>query len=291
VTSWRIALYWAPEEHDPLHGRASAWLGRDAISGAMLPQASLPGHDIAEITADARGYGLHATLKPPFRLAGDLNAALAAAEECAAKLAPFTLPPLAVMDLGAAQDLFGRGGELTRIDVRLVAGADRAAAQTQWQALPNWPARLLVVEPAEAASRISQLSRAYRVNLTVLALVALFTGAFLVFSTQALSVLRRRPQFALLRVLGVTRRQLLTQVLLEGTLLGAAGSLLGLLLGTLLARAALSLFGGDLGGGYFPGVQPVLQIDVLAACGFFLGGSGVATLGSLSPAHNALICD
>ena len=99
MTSWRIALYWAPEEHDPLHGRASAWLGRDAISGAMLPQASLPGHDIAEITADARGYGLHATLKPPFRLAGDLNAALAAAEECAAKLAPFTLPPLAVMDL------------------------------------------------------------------------------------------------------------------------------------------------------------------------------------------------
>eukprot|EP01036_Dinobryon_divergens_P016305 gene16305-22098_t len=131
------------------------------------------------------------------------------------------------------------------------------------------------------------MSRAYRVNLNVLALVALFTGAFLVFSTQALSVLRRRPQFALLRVMGVTRRQLLTQVLLEGTLLGAAGSLLGLLLGTLLARAALSLFGGDLGGGYFPGVQPVLQIDVLAACGFFLGGSGVAMLGSLSPAWEA----
>jgi putative ABC transport system permease protein len=41
------------------------------------------------------------------------------------------------------------------------------------------------------------MSRAYRVNLTVLALVALFTGAFLRFSTQALAVIRRRSQFAL----------------------------------------------------------------------------------------------
>ena len=53
--------------------------------------------------------------------------------------------------------------------------------------------------------RRMRMSRAYRVNLNVLALVALFTGGLLVFSTQALSVVRRRPQFALLRTLGVTR--------------------------------------------------------------------------------------
>ena len=50
-----------------------------------------------------------------------------------------------------------------------------------------------------------RMSRAYRVNLNVLALVALFTGGLLVFSTQALSVVRRRAQFALLRTLGLTR--------------------------------------------------------------------------------------
>jgi putative ABC transport system permease protein len=103
---------------------------------------------------------------------------------------------------------------------------------------------------------VSNLSRAYRVNLTVLALVALFTGAFLVFSVLALSVAQRGPQFALLAVLGATPRQRLALVLAESALLGVAGSLAGLALGTLLASAALQLLGGDLGGGYFAGVQP-----------------------------------
>ena len=50
--------------------------------------------------------------------------------------------------------------------------------------------------PGDAAQRVSNLSRAYRVNLTVLALVALFTGAFLVYSVLSLSVARRAQQFA-----------------------------------------------------------------------------------------------
>ncbi|MFC7693522.1 hypothetical protein ACFQY5_32275 [Paeniroseomonas aquatica] len=61
----RLALYWAPGYDDPLHRLGSAWLGRDAESGAPMHQPVLPGLDIAELTADPRGYGLHATLKPP----------------------------------------------------------------------------------------------------------------------------------------------------------------------------------------------------------------------------------
>lgn len=95
----RLALYWAPELDDPLHALGSAWLGRDAETGAALPQPPLPGHDIAALTADPRGYGLHATLKPPFRLAVSWAEAMAAAEALAARLAPFDLAPLAVHDL------------------------------------------------------------------------------------------------------------------------------------------------------------------------------------------------
>lgn len=99
MSAARLALYWAPERDDPLHALGSAWLGRDAETGAALPQPVLPGLDIAELTADPRGYGLHATLKPPFRLAVPLAEALAAAERLAARLPPFDLPPLAVRDL------------------------------------------------------------------------------------------------------------------------------------------------------------------------------------------------
>ncbi len=99
MTPYRIALYYAPEIDDPLHKRASAWLGRDAVSGAALPQKPVAGIDIAEITADARGYGFHATLKPPFRVQGDLKAALQTAQDFAARTAPFALPPLTITDL------------------------------------------------------------------------------------------------------------------------------------------------------------------------------------------------
>lgn len=95
----RLALYWAPDRDDPLHRDGSAWLGRDAETGAALPQPSVPGLDLAAVTADARGYGLHATLKAPFRLRVSWAEALDAAEALAARLRPFELPPLAVRDL------------------------------------------------------------------------------------------------------------------------------------------------------------------------------------------------
>lgn len=99
MTPYRIALYYAPEAGDPLHQRASAWLGRDAVTGTALPQKPVAGVDIAEVTTDARGYGFHATLKPPFRLQGDVRAALHTAQDFAARTAAFTLPPLHITDL------------------------------------------------------------------------------------------------------------------------------------------------------------------------------------------------
>ncbi|MCK5715776.1 MAG: FtsX-like permease family protein, partial [Nitrosomonadaceae bacterium] len=134
---------------------------------------------------------------------------------------------------------------------------------------------------------VANMSRAYRVNLNMLALVALFTGVFLVFSTQALSVVRRRYQFALLRVLGLTRRQLLTQILLEGTLFGTIGSLLGLALGYAMASTALNVWGGDLGGGFFPGVQPSVHFESFTTTIFFFLGLSVTLLGSAAPAWEA----
>ncbi len=192
---------------------------------------------------------------------------------------------LAVMDIGSAQWQFSRLGQLSRIDLKLVAGTNLSAFRDRLQQAHG--DSLTLAEASDQDRRTATMSRAYRVNLNVLALVALFTGAFLVFSTQALSVLRRRPQFALLRTLGVTRAQLLLQVLVEGMLLGVAGSALGIALGYLLAVGALSLFGGDLGGGYFPGVRPSVSFSPAAALLFFVAGAGVALLGSLSPALEA----
>ncbi|MGZ8317997.1 MAG: FtsX-like permease family protein [Telluria sp.] len=198
---------------------------------------------------------------------------------------------IGVMDIGAAQWRFNKTGLLSRVDLKLRPGVNRNAFERDLALSlgKDFPGRFLVGQPGDddQESRTRNMSRAYRVNLTVLALVALFTGAFLVFSTQALAVVRRRGQFALLRVLGLERGQLLRQVLLEGTSLGMIGSLLGIAGGYGLAAAALHFFGGDLGAGYFAGVRPSVQFAPVAAAVFFVLGFGVALLGCLAPAWEA----
>ena len=191
---------------------------------------------------------------------------------------------LAVMDIGAAQDLFGRQGQLSRIDLRLRPGVDRAAFLRSLQLPPG----VVATEPGDAAQRVSNLSRAYRVNLTVLALVALFTGAFLVYSVLSLSVARRAQQFALLGVLGLTARQRLQLVLAESMVLGVAGSVAGIALGTVLADVGLATLGGDLGGGYFSGVAPALQWSAPAAVVYALLGAAAAGAGGWMPARAAM---
>ena len=184
---------------------------------------------------------------------------------------------LAVMDIAAVQSRFDKIGRLTRIDLRLAEGVMPGAARSALQAL--LPAGVLVEVPEAAADQAANLSRAYRVNLTLLAAIALLTGGFLVFSAQALSVVRRRTEFAFLRALGLARRSLFGWLLAEGAMVGLAGGVVGVVLGHGLAWAALAVLGGDLGAGYFSGLTPVLQFQpqitaVYVALGLLAGIAG-----------------
>lgn len=93
----RAALYYAPALDDPLWQGGCTWLGRNPETAAPVQQPALPG--IAEVTADARLYGFHATLKPPMRLAHGWAPFLADVDALAGRLAPFDLPALRVADL------------------------------------------------------------------------------------------------------------------------------------------------------------------------------------------------
>src|SRR5205085_11073711 len=163
----------------------------------------------------------------------------------------------ALVDIAAAQWRFERLGQLNRLDVRLAQGVERAAALGRIQALLPPGTHAAAVETLEQASTYP--SRAYRVNLNVLAMVALLTGGFLVFSAQALETARRRGEHALLRVLGLQRAGVARLVLLEAAALGALGAVLGLLLGYALALVATRAFGGDLGAGQLRNVSPHLH--------------------------------
>ncbi len=233
-----------------LSNAASAWLGAD-VGDTVTLQAGL---------RDVR-----------LRIAGGLVGA--------------GQPRIGVMDIAAAQAAFDRVGRLTRIDLRLAPGAQLAAVRDRLAR--TLPPGVAIDQPDATSRATERISRSYRINLNVLALVALFTGGLLVFSTQALSVVRRRTQFALLRTLGVTRRRLAVLCALEGGLIGVAGSTVGVALGYVIALVAVRIVGGDLGSGYFRGVAPGLDVDPLALVAFFLLGVAASTLGSLVPALEA----
>jgi putative ABC transport system permease protein len=192
---------------------------------------------------------------------------------------------MGVMDIGGMQDRFDRAGRITRIDLRLRPGFD--VERTRERLARTMPAGVSVVSPRSNAESTARLTRAYRVNLDVLALVALFTGALLVFSTQALAVLRRRVPFAVLRSLGLTRGALMRLVVREGAVLGVLGAVAGLALGFAIATLATRWFGLDLGAGFFRGRAPGIVMDWTGAALFGACGVAAAMLGSVAPARDA----
>ena len=187
-----------------------------------------------------------------------------------------------VVDIAAAQWRFGRLGRLDRVDLKL---ADRGVASEALARL--LPADAILSTADAQAAQGDALSRAYRVNLDMLALVALLTGGFLVFSAQSLSVARRMRAFALVRTLGLPRRGIVAAVAAEGLAIGVIGAGFGLLAGYALAWAALRFFGGDLGAGYFSGGASRVAFQPWAAAGFFALGLLAAVLGSALPARAA----
>ena len=189
---------------------------------------------------------------------------------------------IGVMDIAGIQWRFGRLGRLDRLDLKL---ADRTTAERSLA--PMLPEGVVLGSAESVAAQGDALSRAYRVNLDMLALVALLTGGFLVFSAQSLSVTRRARAFALVRTLGLPRRGIIAAVSIEGLLIGMIGAGLGLLAGYGLAVAALWWFGGDLGAGYFDGRDVPVRFQPAAAASFFVLGLLAAVLGSLLPARVA----
>ncbi len=245
---------------------ADAALDLDALylSDAARLQAQVDFGDRVEIRVGARSH--------VFTLVGDLPGAPVG-------------QATGMIDISTAQWRFGRLGKLDRVDLKLAQGASSDALRTAVQA--SLPPSARISDPASESRRGDSLSRAYRVNLDMLALVALLTGGFLVFSAQSLSVTRRLRQFALLRTLGMQRRALSAQLLGEGAVLGIAGSSAGLVLGYGLAALAMKFVGGDLGGGYFGGTSPTLSFAPGAALLFFCFGVATAMGGSYVPGRMA----
>jgi putative ABC transport system permease protein len=139
-----------------------------------------------------------------------------------------------IADIATAQALADMPGALSRIDLRL----DQSAAESL---AANLPAGSVLVPAAVEDQILRELTRAFNTNLTALGLLALVVGMFLIYSTISFTIVQRWRSIAVLRAIGLDRRDLMIKLLGEALLIGVTGTLLGLVLGRQLSAGLLEL--------------------------------------------------
>ncbi len=195
------------------------------------------------------------------------------------------LENLVILDIAAAQELLGQSGKLSRID--LIVPQGEAGRQSLAELQKLLPANTEIIAANTRARSMTQMTRAFQLNLTALSLLALVVGMFLIYNTMTFSVLQRRPLLGALRTLGVTRRELFRLVLVEALLVGTLGTLLGVLLGVLLANGLLALVTRTINDLYFVLNVRALALTPLSLAKGLLLGLGATLLAALVPAWEA----
>lgn len=155
------------------------------------------------------------------------------------------LDNLLLTDIATAQEIVGRPGSITRIDLILSEDDDTAEIEA---ILPPGAA---LISTSEGNTTLAQMTAAFELNLQALSLLALVVGVFLIYNTVTFSVVQRRPVIGILRSIGATRRQIFALILGEAFLLGLVGTILGLGLGIIFGRAAVNLVSRTISDIYF----------------------------------------
>ncbi|MEY2565050.1 MAG: putative transport system permease protein [Verrucomicrobiota bacterium] len=205
------------------------------------------------------------------------------------KGAPMLDAHFAAMDLGWAQELFARGGELSAIQLRLANPRDRPKVVAELRKI--LPADASVTAPAQRTEEVDKMLGGFELNLSAMSLVSLVVGMFLIYNTVSASVARRRHEIGILRSLGVTRNEVRALFLGEAISLGSIGVLLGLVGGTLLARLLAGAVAETISSLYV-----LVQVKQVALEPLSFALAGIIGLGSVIvsawlPAHAAANMD
>jgi len=191
-----------------------------------------------------------------------------------------------LMDIAGAQRAFNRFGRMDRVLLKLPANSN----------VEEWRQRLRGVLPPGVEIRPQgtgtqenrKMLAAFRWNLRLLSYIALVVGAFLIYNTISVSVVRRRNEIGIVRALGARRSDVLVAFLGEAAGLGLAGGLLGLPLGRVMADGAVKLMALTVESLYVSSRPGVIELTPYSAALALAIGAGVATTSAFSPAREAM---
>lgn len=150
----------------------------------------------------------------------------------------------AIFDLATAQTLLDREGQVDEISVAGVEGTtpEQLISEIQPVLPDNAQVRSGAVEAQEDKDEISEFTSFIQYFLLAFAGIALFVGAFVIFNTLSITVAQRTREFATMRTVGASRRQILWSVIVEALTIGIIASVIGLFVGFGLAVGLNELF-------------------------------------------------
>jgi len=151
---------------------------------------------------------------------------------------------IAIFDLPTAQKLFDKQGELDEIDVAAKSGVSSAKLLSEIQAVlpPHTQVRTGQQQTQASVNNFGSILSIVRYVLLAFGGIALFVGSFVIANTLSITVAQRAREFATLRTMGASSRQVRWAVVLEGLVTGLFASTIGLFVGLGLAKGLEVLF-------------------------------------------------
>ena len=194
------------------------------------------------------------------------------------------LESVLLVDINTAQQLFDMDGQLSRIDL-IVPDENLEAILASLLAGLTEGTRL--VSSGSRTDTLSQMTRAFELNLQALSLLALLVGMFLIYNTMTFSVVQRLPLIGRLRALGVTKSEVLSMIVKEAVLIGLIGTILGITAGIGLAQFLLGLVTQSINDLYFVLSVQELTIELIPVLKAVTLGLGATLLAAFWPAREA----
>ncbi|HEV8076525.1 MAG TPA: FtsX-like permease family protein [Candidatus Acidoferrum sp.] len=191
-----------------------------------------------------------------------------------------------LMDIAGAQRALNRFGRVDRILVKLPANSNLEEWQKKLSGV--LPPGLEVRPQGTGTEENRKMLAAFRWNLRLLSYIALVVGAFLIYNTISVSVVRRRSEIGIVRALGANRKDVLAAFLGEAACLGLAGALVGLPLGRIMAGGAVKLMAATVESLYVSSRPGAIALTPYSLALALLIGVGVAVVSALSPAREAM---
>jgi putative ABC transport system permease protein len=192
-----------------------------------------------------------------------------------------------VMDIAAAQHALTRYGRVDRILLKVPP----KPSVEEWivRIRPALPAGMEVRPQGAGTNENRRMLSAFRWNLRLLSYISLVVGAFLIYNSISVSVVRRRPDIGIVRALGASRAAILAAFVGEAACFGLAGALIGIPLGRFMASGAVKLMSATVEALYVSSRPGSIELDAASIFLALVIGVGVAVLSAYSPAREAAL--